>query len=360
VTVAAAEQHDPDDGRRQARRRFLRGAAAVALGGATAADRPAEAWAEPGTEPLVIRQPAEQTNTPVFTVMPATAGAAPFQVQMNSFANSAAAAGTYNRGMWFGWNAGRFAAGPRAAGRAGIYMGFEDNFYDVDGDRTYGAEWYTGYTTPDGTSVGPADLRPLYWRVKDSNTNTEPKSVFVVVDIGAGGTGSFTVQGGLRSGEQLLAVTRDEIYARLRTRFTAPWGSVQIIPAVGYAELELVAPGTGPGGRYGVVAWRDGSTPVWSIAATSGIWSVRDATNNDRDHISLTPGASDTTASTTLRSNLLVRGRFGMNGAAPSGRAAAIRAPSAQVSRYARADAQSIVDAVNSIRTVLRDFGFTD
>lgn len=343
----------------QGRRNFIRGAAALATAGFVAAELPAVAQAET-TSSTVHEQSDERANLPVFTVVPATEGVAPFHVQMNSYANNGAGAGTYNRGVWFGWNAARFAGGTPTPERHGVYMGFEDNYYDAGGDETYGVEWYVGYLTPDGTTVGPADLRPFYFRVKESDTNSADKSVVVSVDIGSGSSGSFAVMGDVLSQNQLFSITKREIYARLRTRFTAPGIGLQIKPTTGYAALELVAPGTGIAGHHGLIAWRDETTPVWSIAALTGSWAVRDATHGDRHHLSLAPGPTDTTASTTLRSNLSVKGNFGMNGATPKPRATAIAAPSTQTATYSQADVQSIVKAVNSIRKVLYDFGLTD
>lgn len=353
----SAESVGRDD-RGHARRRFLRGATVAAAGGFLAAELPGEARAEPVQG--VITQSAEHANTSIFSVVPATEGAAPFQVQMNSYANPGAGAGTYNRGVWFGWNAGGFASGPRTTGKQSVYMGFEDNYFDAGGDESYGVEWYVGYSTPDGTTIGPADLRPFYFRVKGSDANTSEKSVVVAIDIGSGTSGSFAVMGDVLTKNQLFSITKEEIYARLRMRFTAPGGGIQIKPTIGYAGLELVAPGGGPGGRYGVIAWRDGPTPIWSIAGTAGIWSVRDATNQDRNHLFLTPGTSDITALTTLQSSLYVKGKLGVNGATPKARFASIPSPATQSSSYTQADAQSIVKAVNSIRKVLYDFGLTD
>jgi hypothetical protein len=348
----------------QARRNFIRGAAALATGALVTKAGTAHAEdlvpAAGETLEMVVKQSAEKSNTPVFRVEPASADAAPFQVQMNSFSNVGGGAGTYNRGIWFGWNAGYFATGQPKQGLNSVYMGFEDNYFDAGGDETYGVEWYVGYSTPDGTTIGPAGLRPFYFRVKESDTNSADKSVVVSVDIGSGSSGSFAVMGDVAAQNQLFSITRQDIYAHVRARFTAPGVGVQIKPTTGYAALELVAPGTGIAGHHGIIAWRDQLTPVWSIAGITDSWAVRDATNGDRHHLALTPGPTDTTASTTMRSNLSVKGNFGANGASPKPRAAAIAAPASQSGRYSQDDVQSIVKAVNSIRKVLYDFGLTD
>lgn len=316
--------------------------------------------AQAETLPASVVQSAENVNTPVFTVVPATQGAAPFEVQMNSYPNLGAGAGTYNHGMWFGWNASRFASGSDTPGAPGLYMGFEDNYYDSDGDESYGAEWYVGYTTPDGTTIGSAALRPFYFRVKASDTNTPDKSVIATIDIGSGSSGNFSVMGDVRGQHQLFVVTKQVIYARVRARFTAPGIGVQIQPTSGYAGLEIVAPGTGPSGDFGILAWRQGSSPAWSIAATVGGWAIRDASNGDRQHLALASGSSESAALTTMRSSLSVRGGFGVNGAAPTAKAAAIPAPADPGESYGRDEARSAVDAINSIRQVLSNIGLTE
>ena len=63
----------------------------------------------------------------VFNITPKTAGVEPFQVYMNSSGNSGGGAGTYNHGVWMGWNAGRFLIGGNVAGRPALIMGFEDD-----------------------------------------------------------------------------------------------------------------------------------------------------------------------------------------------------------------------------------------
>lgn len=343
---------------RRGRRQFIRGAAAAAGATGFALTRLSEP-ADAAPLQNGVRQAAEGVSTLVFDVLPATSGVAPFEVYMNSYPNEGAGHGTYNRGMWFGWNGGHYAARTPGAATAGVYMGFEDHYYDAGGDETFGVEWYTGYTSPDATAVKPGDLRPLYWRVLESDTDTTTKSVFVLADIGSAGKGTFAVYGSVKSNQQLFAITNREIYARVPTRFTAPGGSIQVAPTTGYAQIELVAPGPGPGGHHGVIAWRDGSDPAWSIAGTTGSWAVRDAVNGDRAQVSLTPGPSDTTAQTTMHSNLSVKGKFGVNGATPKGKAAAIASPPEPSFAYSQAELKSMVEAVNDIRKVLSDVGLT-
>lgn len=358
---SGAEEHLSDDAppgqSAQRRRQFLRGTAlaTAAVAGVTAS--PAAAEATPVEQ--LITQPADGVNTPVFAVIPATPGAPRFEVQMNSYPNDGSKAGSYNQGMWLGWNAARFAKGSDTPDAIGLYMGMETNYYDALGDRAFGAEWYVGYETPDGSTVSSADLRPFYARVTPADTNSPDKSVLSWIDIGSGGSGSFAVVGSQKNRTELFVVHGDVIRSHRRHQFTAPGGSLQLVPKSGYAELDIVMPGHGPGGDLGVIAWRHVDTYVWSVVGAPGGFSVRDSTHENRRHLSLTPGGSDTTAQTTLRSNLQVHGGLGVNGAVPQAKAAPIVTPGGAANTYSKADAQVVVDAVNAIRGVLHDVGFT-
>lgn len=358
---SGAEEHLTDDAppgqSAQGRRQFLRGTAFATAAVAGVAASPGVAQATPVEQ--LITQSAEEANAPVFAVIPATPGAPRFEVQMNSFPNDGPGAGSYNQGMWLGWNAARFANGSDTPDAIGLYMGLETNYYDALGDRAFGAEWYVGYETPDGSTLGSADLRPFYARVTPSDTNSPNKSVLSWIDIGSGGSGSFAVVGSQKNGTELFVVHRDVIRSHRRHQFTAPGGSLQLVPSSGYAELDIVMPGHGPGGDLGVIAWRHIDTYVWSVVGAPGLFSVRDSTHGNRQQLSLTPGESDTTALTTLRSNLRVHGGFGVNGAAPKSKAAPIVAPGGAASTYSKANAQVVADAVNAIRAVLRDVGLT-
>jgi hypothetical protein len=157
-------------------------------------------------------QSAETTAVRMAQVNPKTAsGFAPFEVIYNSFANSGAGAGTYNHAVHFGINASRHSDSSNATANApSVYMGIEDSYYDADSDLTYGAEFYTGYITPDGSTIPVGGLRPFYWRVKTSNTNTADKGVIINMDIGSasgGSAGSLNVWGSVVSGDQILGIT---------------------------------------------------------------------------------------------------------------------------------------------------------
>ena len=163
-----------------------------------------------GSGKLNITQPAELTNTPVILVTPYTPGNEPFQVQANSWANVSPGIG-YNHSMHFGWNAARFAGGTPTPGMPALYMGFEDNYYDYAGYQDYGVEWYVGYCTPDGTTIAPANLRPFYTRVRESNLNTANKDVMITFDIGSGANGIFDVFGSLLNNNLLFSVIQTAV-----------------------------------------------------------------------------------------------------------------------------------------------------
>lgn len=160
-----------------------------------------------------IVQSAELSAKYVWTVVPKTATAAPFQVVANSFANAGAGAGTYNHTVHFGFNAARHGdsgGGTIKSNAPSVYMGFEDNYYDHVADLTYGAEFYTGYITPDGSTIPVGGLRPFYWRVKNSDVNSPTKGVIINFDIGSatgGAAGNLNVWGSVVSGTQLLGLT---------------------------------------------------------------------------------------------------------------------------------------------------------
>lgn len=275
--------------------------------------------------PATKTQSAEGSNTPVFSVVPATAGFAPFQVQAQSYANTGVGAGTYNHIVAFGYNAARSTGGSATSGKPGVYMAFEDNYYDDGGDATYGPEWYTGYTTPDGTTLKHAGLRPLYWRVKAGDVNSATKDVLVNVDLGAGTGGALSVgnfethvSGLPTSFREIFIVSRSAIYNRQTAHFTAnsPGGSgtLKVAPLSGFAQLDIVAPGTGTAGTFGIIAFKDTATAVWNVTATTGEFYIEDQINGPRKQMSMTPGASSTAATTTFNSNVVINGKLTATG----------------------------------------------
>jgi len=195
-------------------------AAAISYAGGTgiSATDVESAIDELATEKLdkVTSQSAESTAVRLLQVNPKTAsGFAPFEVIYNSFANAGAGAGTYNHAVHFGINASRHGDSANATANApSVYMGIEDSYYDADSDLTYGAEFYTGYITPDGSTIPVGGLRPFYWRVKTSNTNTADKGVIINMDIGSasgGSAGSLNVWGSVVSGDQILGITPTQV-----------------------------------------------------------------------------------------------------------------------------------------------------
>lgn len=149
------------------------------------------------------QQPTPRTPIQVFRV-DTTPAAAPFQVIVNGFPNSDVGAST-NHAIHIGFNAGRHAQADYLAGTNSVYIGLEDNYYDP-ADGTTGPEFYTGYITPDGTTVPIATLRPFYWRIL-SNDNTANKSVVINLDMGSGSNGHFSVFKGISTGRPVFSLT---------------------------------------------------------------------------------------------------------------------------------------------------------
>ena len=147
----------------------------------------------PGSNPsrLNTAQPAEGTLVPILGDILATAGAAPFQVQQQSYANTGAGSGTYNHGLFYGYNVGIHSGGPVTSGQPGWIMGMEDNFYDTAGSD-YGPELYVEHFHPNGTY----NLRPFYMRVLNGDSNTGNAAI-VEHDIGTdSGLGEFGIESG--------------------------------------------------------------------------------------------------------------------------------------------------------------------
>lgn len=140
--------------------------------------------------PRNVKQTAELTVVDFLELTPATPGFENYQEHFNSFANQAAAAGTYNHTHHSGFNAGRHSGGPVVPGKPAMIMGFEDNYYDSAGSLKYGPEWYIEYWSPDGTSQQM--LRPFYCRIDGSDSNTASNCT-ITHDIGSDGLGQFQV-----------------------------------------------------------------------------------------------------------------------------------------------------------------------
>lgn len=178
---------------------------------------------------IATAQLSEAMPLTVATVTPKTVGFANFDIQYNSFANSAGGAGTYNHGTWIGYNAGRHSAGSVVSGKSALLMGFEDNYYDHAGTTKYGPEWYVEYWSPDGTSQQM--LRPFYVRV-DSDNGNAASNCTITHDIGSDGTGSFQVYAqGMGSRTALMTITPTAISLS---------GTVSLLGATGFIQTPLV------------------------------------------------------------------------------------------------------------------------
>ena len=138
-------------------------------------------------------QPTEQNHATILKATHFSLGNAPFNIDINSATNKGAGFGTYNHGTWFGYNAGRHSGSPVTAGKPAIIMGFEDNYFDWEGDLDYGTEWYVEGSSPNGTTVQMS--RPYYARgfQKDNGHNAWT----IWSDIGSSGANrSFTIKEG--------------------------------------------------------------------------------------------------------------------------------------------------------------------
>jgi hypothetical protein len=295
------------------------------------------------------RQTAEETTVAVWSVEPATeSDAADFQVQMNSFQNDGAGAGTYNHGVWFGFNAAAYASGPTVTA-PGIYMGFEDNFHDTAGadvgEEKYGPEWYVGYLTPDRTSCGPADLRMFYARVKGGRVNSGPetKSVQSWVDIGGGATGFFAIMANQIAGTsaELAVFNKDTIYMRKQAQFTNAGVGLEVRPDAAqlYAQMQIT---TNDAAGVSVLLFKTLATNRWSFAGWPDEFYLEDHVNANRKHIQCIPGASDLTASTVFKSNVKVMGNAGFYGTEP------VAKPTVTGSRGGNAALASLLTALAS------------
>lgn len=138
-------------------------------------------------------QDTELVAVEALSIQPATPGNEPFQVQTNSFNNGDAGAGTYNHGTWIGWNAGLHAGGPKVVGKPSMMIGFEDNYYDLTGDKSFGTEWYVQSWSPDGVTVQMS--RPFYTRGRQYDDGTDTWTT--ICNIGSKGTArQYTIRAG--------------------------------------------------------------------------------------------------------------------------------------------------------------------
>lgn len=280
-------------------------------------------------------QSAEGTATTLFTAVPKTAGVAPFQVIMNSFSNLG---GTdpYSHMMMFGFNAACYTGGTVTANRPAVYMGFEDNYWDP-ADSTTGAEWYTGYVTPDGTSIAAAILRPFYWRVLNGFNNDPLKNVRVWADIGAGDTGSFSVyRGQAVNTTPLFEVGKTNIIAR--TQFSISAGTaVQLIQSTtGTATLFLDAKTTG------FITFKINSAEAGGIIVSSAnqFYFVDKA---GTPTLVMVYGATVAASLADLRMSLKVSGNVGFYGTTPAAK------PTVSGAKGSNAALGSLLTALSSL-----------
>jgi len=150
-----------------------------------------------GSGGVTSTQTGMSTVLPVLTLQGADTGAAPFQLQLQTFPNPGDSGATTNTGVWMGFNAAWHTGGHTAVnGKQSIFMGFEDNYLDAVGDKEYAKEWYIEGWSPDGTTVQMS--RPYYTRGAQKDDGTDWWAT--VANIGsAGPLRQFTVREGLNN-----------------------------------------------------------------------------------------------------------------------------------------------------------------
>lgn len=269
-------------------------------------------------------------------------GGQPFQQIYRSFPNPAPGT-SRNDAMWFGFGASWHAQdGSAEAGNGpSVYMGFESSWFDPS-DGTQGPEWYTGYLSPDGTTVGVADLRPLYWRVLNGTDNSRDKSVIVHADIGSGSSGQFTVWGGV--------IEKPIFYVRHHASFFRN----HLVAASGLFTVQNQGTGgaaaivDGDLGSYAELAFRLGGANSFGFRAVSEN-SGYFVDKTERPFLVFTYGASVLAALVDMRSTVKVRGGFAVNNASPV---------TTQSVPPAATDPASTQALVNSLREALVNYGF--
>ncbi len=265
---------------------------------------------ESGDVFVLKTQAAEGTDVRSFRVIPATAGFAPFEIHTNSFANTGAGAGTRNHAAFIGWNSQRHGGASATSGKPAMYMGFEDNYFDPVGDLSFGSEWYVGYVTPDGTTIGPAGLRPFYTRVEDSDINGAAKSVHTHLDIGSGPDGQLTVYAGIANPPKFV-VTDDTVQALEDLVLTG--NLVTLTPATGQPILTL---NSASGQPPPAVVFRVNNAAALTLTpASTSVFDIFD--KDGRLHIELFGHSNIAVAQTLLNSSVKIASNVGFYGTDP-------------------------------------------
>jgi hypothetical protein len=244
---------------------------------------------------LKAAQPAELSALSLFTLLPFTSGSAPFQALLQSYPNEQGGLGTYNHGMFLGFNAGRHTGDTGIMlNRPAILMGFEDNYHDGAG---FGTEWYVEHWSPDGTSMQM--LRPYYARMrsKDSDNSAE-----VLMNIGRDQNGFWQVRSGT---DILLNVTRlggMTAYQDLLINSN----NLSLDSSLGQATFIMNSP-------IAPILWfKNGGVSAWALQSHSTDEFVfYDA--DGRTHMAFTKG-TQTDAMTAINSRLAVSGSADVSG----------------------------------------------
>jgi hypothetical protein len=303
----------------RSRRDLLRlaglGAVAAAGGTVLSSQRASAATKAASTGPNDYTQPAEGVSVQMWSVQPVTPGFEPFQAQMQSYPNTGPASGTYNHAVFMGWNASRHSGDSgTVSGRPAYLIGFEDNYYDTDGDNRYGVEWYVEYWSPD-RSVKM--LRPFYARVTQPAGDQTKYTVLTNLDIGNQPDGQLSVIADLiNGGPVIFQVVPNAVNVNRQLNLTAnlaqsgPAVQHAIVSTSGQTLLTLDSP-VAPTLQFrlsGAVAWR---------LQTLGANGFQVANNTGRGHMILTNGPNASAAMTEFSSGVKIDGNIGFFGVTP-------------------------------------------
>ena len=231
---------------------------------------------------------------------------APFDIVSKQFANGGGK--PYNVGVWMGFNAERYLQdGSGETGKITWHLGMESGYHNPD-DLTYGPEFYLNYGTPDNTTIKIAELRPMYFRLIEGDTNNATdKGVHTLFDIGPANTGIFAVTPGyVASGAvPAFSVTKGEIHLS-STAVVADGSSFAVRPKNGTntaANLIVDSKGTG----IAVTAQRVNGAPAASIVSTD-VNTTYLADKSDNPVLVLNYGADVKARQVNLRSRLNLEG----------------------------------------------------
>lgn len=259
--------------------------------------------------PQVVFQQTEFQPEPIFRVKPKSGGSGDFRAFTHSIPN---VDGSVNHVTYFGWNVGR-THNTEVDGTPALAMGFESNFYDAEGDKNHGPEWYIEQAAPDGSH---ALFRPFYARGSIEPSHNQWAIHF---DIGTDGRGHFDVFGGklkpvLFTVNKQQAVFQVPLSVSESLHVSGPiyaQGSLVVERPNGQALLLLnTNVGGGPVLQFGIKG-----TSRWSLYA-EGASAFKLLDQSNRAQVTYVRGGTSATASTHFASAVHVEGSFAAAGEA--------------------------------------------